>query len=514
MSQVRSLPLAEHPRQSPCNALGSFVRNLGFWAASKAPSVITGIIDGDFPHFRGNLFTGSLEHISEHTQATLQQMHALTHNDPNGICTSWVGINPAFLITLPEDIEQIAKLDPTHLGKSPPLDTFGAVFGFKNIFYTSMTKKDIKTWKYQRRLFERELLKPDALDNLWKKIPKIVEEHMKDLDNHEIELSHFFTHLAMDVIARTQLGSSPLGHRLDGLHKSIDDTMTTILDTNVAVRLGIYKKLHIAHTTKQLKEAKTSLQTTFKNLVVKPDYENICTTNNLFSSLVNADQEKEKKEIDSKLDLTTDAALSHGSFVFLAGHETTSKLMDFTVRILFRHPEVLRKLEDEFDLAEKRKGKPLVPEDIKDLIYLNSVIKEVLRLYPPISITARSVEKNCELNLSTGKKLTLKKGSIILISPKITHRDERVFQKANEFIPERWMMDNEPPKGAYIPFFLGPRKCPGELMAQIEAKVATFIMVRQYKLLLLAEKTHNILDTKIKGTLHAVHPAPVRCSRR
>lgn len=508
MTTTRKLTTAGHPRKSPCATLGSNLWNFGFWAARKT-GVLTGFIDYEFPHMRGRDFLyGSIWNVTEDAQNTLQKMRVLAAKDPNGVCTHWLGIKRGYLFTRPEDIQQLAALEPK-LSKSPNLDSFAEIFGHDNILYAPIGHG----WSEQRHLYNEMLLQKSAVEGLWENIPRFVEENMKDLHTHdEISLSHFFTHLAMDVIARTQLGSGPLGDKANELHKAVDVAMSAILDTDTSIDLA-KRKMRGLPPPKRLTDAKAHLQTTFKNLVVEPNRKNISTTPNLLRSLTPS-KEAAEFQVDSKLNLDSDKALSDGSFIFLAGHETTAKLMEFIIRALLQHPEVLAKLEAEF--AEAEKNGPINPKELEHLEYLQCVINEVLRLFTPLPLTARNVAEECKLTLKTGRELTLQPGTIIMISPWITHRDEKVYERPNEFNPERWRTKKEKdlPKGSFIPFLLGRRRCPGEPTARIEAMTATYYLIRHFKLSNLSNKMQDILATKMKGLLQPAHPAHIRCAPR
>lgn len=166
--------------------------------------------------------------------------------------------------------------------------------------------------------------------------------------------------------------------------------------------------------------------------------------------------------------------------LFIAGYETTALSLTWTFYLLARHPEVERRLLDELD--EVLHGRPPEHGDIASLRYLGMVFKESLRLYPPVWIIGarRSLD-----SLRLGSH-TLPKGSLIVVSPWVTHRMPRFFPEPDQFRPDRWTPASakELPKYAYIPFSAGPRHCIGHGYASVESTLLIATILQRYRLAL------------------------------
>ena len=104
-------------------------------------------------------------------------------------------------------------------------------------------------------------------------------------------------------------------------------------------------------------------------------------------------------------------------------------------------------------------GRPPEAADFPRLPYLQAVMNEVLRLYPPAYILARETIEPCEIG-----GYELPRGSTIILSQWMMHRDPRYFDDPDAFRPERWLdgLADRLPAGAYFPFGDGPRRCIGE----------------------------------------------------
>jgi cytochrome P450 len=165
--------------------------------------------------------------------------------------------------------------------------------------------------------------------------------------------------------------------------------------------------------------------------------------------------------------------------LFITGHETTASTLSWIPYLLVKHPEVAKKLYQEIDTALG--GRTPTLHDLHNMPYLEQVIKETLRLYPPGWIFGRSPLTDVKIG-----PYTVKRGDIIFLSPYVTHRDARYFEDAELFIPERFTpeFEKEIPKFAYFPFGGGVHFCLGQQFAMMEAKLVLAAILPKYRLYL------------------------------
>lgn len=158
-----------------------------------------------------------------------------------------------------------------------------------------------------------------------------------------------------------------------------------------------------------------------------------------------------------------------------AGHETTALTLAWTCYLLAQYPRVRRKLQDE--LRSVLAGRPPEMDDLASLPYLDRVISESMRLYPPAWLQARFVTQECELD---GARLPV--GTMVMLSQWVMHRAPEIWPEAEVFKPERWDRANEQqiPPGAYFPFGAGPRMCIGMPLAQLEARLILASILQHY----------------------------------
>lgn len=162
--------------------------------------------------------------------------------------------------------------------------------------------------------------------------------------------------------------------------------------------------------------------------------------------------------------------------LLLAGHETTALALTWAFMLLDRHPEARALLEDE--LGQVLGDKAATPEDVPALTFTQAVINETLRLYPPAYVTGREAVRDTMI-----AGVPIPRRHIILISMYASHRDPRFFDQPDTFHPQRWLdgLEKRLPRGAFIPFGMGSRKCVGAAFAMMEATLLLATIARRWR---------------------------------
>ncbi len=189
---------------------------------------------------------------------------------------------------------------------------------------------------------------------------------------------------------------------------------------------------------------------------------------------------------------------------FLAGHETTAVLMSWTMFLLSKHPGIERKVRAE--VQQVLQGREAVTADVPKLPYLGRVLKEVLRLYPPAWLIARRITEDMVLD---GWNFPAK--TVVMISAYVLHRLPESFHNPEGFDPDRWLDEEKLPRGAYIPFSMGPRKCIGDSFAQLEAALILATLITRVTLSLVpgqAIDPEPMITIRPRGGLKMVASKP------
>ncbi len=171
--------------------------------------------------------------------------------------------------------------------------------------------------------------------------------------------------------------------------------------------------------------------------------------------------------------------------MLLAGHETTANALSFTLMQLARHPEVARRVREE--IATVLQGEAPTAMSVRNLQYTTQVIKESMRLYPPVWMVGRKAENADEIG-----GYHVPKNTFVYMSPWVVHRHPALWTDPDTFDPDRWHPDRiaarkatGQPRFAYFPFSGGRRQCIGDQFALMEAAIVIATLLPKHKLTLL-----------------------------
>jgi cytochrome P450 len=194
--------------------------------------------------------------------------------------------------------------------------------------------------------------------------------------------------------------------------------------------------------------------------------------------------------------------------LFLAGHETTANVLSWTWFLLGQNPDVEKKLSEE--LRQVLDGRVPTPADLPRLVYTDMVLRESMRLYPPVWVIGRRALAPFRLG-----EYELPADTNILISQLILHRDARYFPEPLAFDPERWSVGDPRcgtlPRFAYFPFGGGPRVCIGAGFATMEAVLLLATIAQQFQIQIAAGQKVSMQPTV---TLRPRSGIPVTLKRR
>ncbi len=157
----------------------------------------------------------------------------------------------------------------------------------------------------------------------------------------------------------------------------------------------------------------------------------------------------------------------------MAGHETITNTMTWTLLTLAKHPEYKRFLEEEADLFFADQDF----EKLNAMPWHTAIIDEVMRLWPPVWAFMRKAEKDDAID-----SLLISRKTNVVLSPFLTHRSPDLWERPNDFFPERFLPGERKkiPVGAFYPFGLGPRACIGAYFAGMEAKIILASIVKNF----------------------------------
>lgn len=203
--------------------------------------------------------------------------------------------------------------------------------------------------------------------------------------------------------------------------------------------------------------------------------------------------------LDSLAQNTPDRTALRGQIINIltAGRDTTACLLSWTFFLLVRHPNVLTKLRAEIAAAYNGSAE-LCRTDLRNMKYLQNVLKETLRLYPSLPVNTRTALRTTVLPTGGGLDRTspvlIPKGTTVAYSVYTMHRRPDLYGiDAELYRPERWDEDmplnhNETDaKWGYLPFNGGPRICLGMDFALTEAAYAVVRIIQRFQTIKLPD---------------------------
>ncbi|KAJ0177947.1 hypothetical protein K1T71_006820 [Dendrolimus kikuchii] len=189
---------------------------------------------------------------------------------------------------------------------------------------------------------------------------------------------------------------------------------------------------------------------------------------------------KRNGELEKQTIAITDDIIAAQAFAFfIGGYETSAATMTFLLYQLALNPHIQDKLIAEIDEVITKHNGQVTYECLTDMVYLEQVFKETLRLFA-IADLMRNVVVDYKV---PGTDVVLKKGQTVLISPRGIHHDPNLYPEPEKFDPERFSVENSANRHpcAYLPFGIGPRQCIGIRFAQIQSRVGIVKLLTKFR---------------------------------
>ncbi|KAI7898001.1 cytochrome P450 [Cokeromyces recurvatus] len=345
-----------------------------------------------------------------------------------------------------------------------------------NGLFTSDT--DDNEWKLAHKLL-MPAFSPRAIKAYQPEMGKIVQETMKILSEYrpdeKVEILQWCTNLTFETIGRIGFGYSfDLMYRDKPPHPFIE-AMGYILGQSVN-RFGqptFFKKLPTAGNRAwdhNIKLMHTIVEDVIKDRKDSKDAKNM--EKDLLGFMLNAHDEH-------NLGLSDENIRDQVITFLIAGHDTTANTLAWTLYEFTRNPDVETKVLQEIANAGITSDKLPTPEQINSLKYLSKVLKEVLRLHPPI----RNINKYCKKDCIVPGGYLVPEGTNCVVSVLNLHTNPIVYPNPYKFDPERFSPEEEQNRSRYswLPFSTGPRSCIGMAFALQEAKTVLSMFLHKFK---------------------------------
>ncbi|MEL6735367.1 MAG: cytochrome P450 [Pseudomonadota bacterium] len=176
--------------------------------------------------------------------------------------------------------------------------------------------------------------------------------------------------------------------------------------------------------------------------------------------------------------------IAHTVILHTAAFVTTASSLAWTMYLIAQNPKLAAQLDDEIKMHMT--DWPPDPDVVEKMPLLDAVLRETLRLLPPVHHTIRKARHETDL-----QGVPMRKGDRVLLSAYRTHRDPEIFENPSQFDPTRWFK-KKPGPYQYIPFSAGPRLCLGYQFAKLELKLMIIRIMQRFRLGVIANSHVNV----------------------
>ncbi|KAK4878885.1 hypothetical protein RN001_011391 [Aquatica leii] len=372
-----------------------------------------------------------------------------------------------------------------------------------------MWDKNLFALKGDRWKDMRATLSPSFTSSKMKMMFHLISEYAKQFIEYfekqpgtvVLEMKDTFTRFTNDIIATSAFGvhcdsvRNPynefylMGKKLTNSSGFINNVkmLFLVLFPRVAkyFRLGFFPKKASKFFCNLVKE---NIENREKNGIVRPDMIHLLMEAR--KGRLNNEQEPEDDgEKRVKHQLTYDDITAQALIFFFAGFDSVSTLMCFMAYELAINVDVQEQLQNEIDEVLAQYNDGLTYEALSKMKYLDMVVSETLRKWPPGVVSDRVCVKPYTIKpVKTGEEpLHIEKGQILWIPIFGLHRDVKYFTETERFDPERFNEENKSKiqQNAYLPFGIGPRSCIANRFALMETKVLYFYLLAKFNIVVV-----------------------------
>lgn len=191
--------------------------------------------------------------------------------------------------------------------------------------------------------------------------------------------------------------------------------------------------------------------------------------------------------------------------IMMAGHHTSAGTAAWTLLELIRRPDLMERAHREVDAVFEQEG-DLTYDGLRRMTFLHDVLKEVLRLHPPLIFLFRKVLRDFEFD-----GIRVQKGAMMCASPAVSHRIESVFPDHERFDPDRYSRDDH--RFAWVAFGGGKHKCTGNAFGLLQLKAIVATLLRHYDFALM-QPSEEYQDDYTQATVMPKSPTRIRYARR
>lgn len=345
--------------------------------------------------------------------------------------------------------------------------------GLGDLFPNSLMLMDGDEHKYHRSIMQ-DAFKKEPMRGYLSLMPGIIKNQLKSLSaDGSYEMFPFYKNLTLSLATQVFFDLSP-DQDLTKINRAITDIVAAA--AALPVNLPFTKYRQGINGRKYLKKYFAS--------IIQDRREN--PGEDLFSKFCVAKNEEGKSFTDEEI-------IDHLIFVLMASHDTTAITLTWISYFLAKYPDWQRQVREEIAGVNSDE---LSIADLREFKTLSDVLKETLRVHPPLTMVARKTAQAMEV-----EGLMIPKDTLVSCSFHLSHNDERVWTNPDKFDPERFSIQRKEHMKcpyAYAPFGAGPHHCIGYSFAEMQIKLVMIQLLQGYELSCNADYEASVQDVPLK----------------
>ena len=366
----------------------------------------------------------------------------------------------SFLINEPSLVRLVLNKRPADFPKSDRVTRGLAPLLGQSVFVTNGP-----TWERQRRIIDPSF-EGGRIRDSFPAMLAAAEAAADRIEEGEVDIEALASHATADVIFRT-LFSLPIDENLAS--ETYDAFRAFQREQPIAIGAALIPWLPVRHK-KLAREAAERLRDLIGQLVERRLWE--LDAGNAPDDL--ATRIMTTRDPETEVTFSAEEMVDQVAIFFLAGHETSAALLGWALWCLAAAPEWGERVAEE---AADFAAAPGFAR-LSQLAVTRTVMRETLRLYPPVPMMVRQAS-----GPEMFRKRRVRKGNQIVISPWHLGRHENIWDDPDAFNPARWETEagRAASRDGYLPFSSGPRVCPGAAFAMTEAAVLVAVLTARFR---------------------------------
>jgi len=342
---------------------------------------------------------------------------------------------------------------------------------FEPIIGKGLFTSDGEKWKRDRQkiqpMFKREQLEGYYFTVISEVAEKYKHRWIAFAENSDspVDLTKEAVAMTVEIIVKLACGKDNLDDdMIQAIHQGYDVFTEYLKPLRTFPKIDMRKVFHRPEYI-EFNRQYIKLSGIFKGLIEQHKRGELSDKLNMLALLLAAQKEDPTHFSDQDI-------LDQIFSMIFGGFETTSALIQWIYYVLDERPDIEKKMREEIirhaPCVLNTDSSGLTYDAIEKMEYIGAVLKETMRLYPPIWVSSRE-----PIDDDYFGDFKVKRGTTILLSQITMHRHSRWWEKPNAFIPERFLPENERhiDEGIYFPFSHGSRKCIGYRLAEMEGKI-------------------------------------------